>query len=93
MDHYSQISQMSDSQLKQTISRLQSSAGATPRFPTWQNQATPQAGTCFIKPSLYFSVNKTRNPLFFLLQEHHGKIRTRGLAVVRIGLELLRLLQ
>ncbi|GJJ13190.1 hypothetical protein Clacol_007441 [Clathrus columnatus] len=36
---------MSDSQLKQTISRLQSSAGATPRFPTWQNQPTPQAGT------------------------------------------------
>ena len=31
---------MSDSQLRQTISQLHSSAGVTPRFPTWQNQAS-----------------------------------------------------
>ena len=37
----SQYSQMTDSQLKQTISQLQSSAGVTPRFPTWQNQLAP----------------------------------------------------
>ncbi|KIJ54251.1 hypothetical protein M422DRAFT_241501 [Sphaerobolus stellatus SS14] len=37
----SQYSQMTDSQLKQTISQLHSSAGATPKFPTWQNQMAP----------------------------------------------------
>ncbi|KAF8586301.1 SNF5-domain-containing protein [Ramaria rubella] len=39
----SQFTQMSDIQLKQTISQLQSSAGATPRFPTRNAPLTPSA--------------------------------------------------
>ncbi|KAF8505240.1 hypothetical protein BU17DRAFT_57983 [Hysterangium stoloniferum] len=37
----SNYSQMTDLQLRQTISQLQSSAGAAPRFPIYANQMTP----------------------------------------------------